>query len=403
MNLKKVKNKTNEENTNINFGLQPISNRFLKNKTDKSPHFLLEVSWNNVIGCPQILNPWPVDEIRPQFDWITCFEPEDHLDDLCNIILDLKGQDPEITVAEYSFKDKTTLDRLYKLGYKKQWIIDPKNDLSIVDPLSNVETFQSVFNKISANKISKKNGKVDIFIVRHVIEHAYDLSEFINSLKLLIKEDGYIVFELPDCEQAFMNGDCTAIWEEHTYYFFETSFKRCMIQNDLEIVFWKKWKYPLENCIVAIVREKFSNKVCKKFSKQINHDFIIYNNFVKIFEKRKVNIKTKLKKYTQKNGKVCILGAGHLTIAFISLLEVTEFIDFVIDDNDNKSGYFLPTGVIPIKKTEYLKTSDTKLCLLGANPQHHEKIKKNLNTFKNNGGIVCSIFPNTKDYLEDII
>ena len=116
----------------------------------------------------------------------------------------------------------------------------------IEDKLSNIETFQKVFNE-DITKNRKKNGCVDVLIVRHVIEHAYNLTEFINSLKLLINDNGHIVFELPDCKKAFENGDCTTIWEEHTFYFFESSFKRCLLKHNLEIIFWKNWDYPLEN------------------------------------------------------------------------------------------------------------------------------------------------------------
>ena len=388
---------------NIDFGLQPISNRFLESNLEISPSFPLEISWDSKLGCPVLLKPWPIEEIRPQFDWITCFEPEDHLDDLCNIILKLKINKDKATIAGYSFKDDTTLARLNKLGFNKQWRIDPKNDLSILNPLSNIETLQSSFNTLSANIIAQKKGLVDVLLVRHVIEHAYDLTDFINALKLLIKDDGYIVFELPDCKKAFKGGDCTTIWEEHTYYFFESSFKRCMHINNLEIVFWKNWDYPLENCMVGIVR-KYNKKNTNIFiSNKSNEDLNIYNSFIDKFQKRKRKITAILNKFTQENGKICILGAGHLTIAFISLLNISEFISFAIDDNENKLDYFLPIGNIPIKKTEFLNSTNIKLCLLGANPQHHAKIKNNLQTFQNNGGIICSIFPNTLDYIEDTL
>ena len=210
----------NKENKIINFGKQPVSNRFLENDVEEAPRYSLEISWNNELGCPYIYNPWPIEEIRPQFGWITCFEPEDHLDELCEIVLNLKNYDKTITLGGYSFKDDSTLARLRKLGYTNQWRIDPVKDLSILNPLSNIETFQSVFNKFTAGKIIQQNSKVDILFVRHVVEHAYDLSEFINSLALLIKDNGYIIFELPDCKKAFTQGDCTTIWEEHTFYFF---------------------------------------------------------------------------------------------------------------------------------------------------------------------------------------
>ena len=389
------------DNTIIDFNNQPVSNRFLKTSSAKAPHFSLKLSWNKNIGCPEILKPWPVEKLKPKYDWITCFEQEEHLDELCSIIQNL-NKNKNITIGAYSFKDDSTLQRLNKLGYKNQWRIDPIKDLNIDDPLSNIVTFQSVFKKAIANSISIKKGKADILIVRHVIEQAYDINEFIDSLKLLIKEDGLIVFELPDCKPAFKNGDCTTIWEEHIFYFFESSFRRCLNINQMEIVFWKNWKYHFENCIVAIVKNS-NTQMTKHDVSECHEDYLVYINFMKIFNKRKVNIEKKLKAFTVEKGPVCILGAGHLSIAFISLLGLKNLISFAIDDNENKANFFLPTGSIPIKQTSFLNTNVAKLCLLGANPTHHMGIKKKLNQFQLDGGIIGSIFPSTDDYIEEII
>ena len=133
------------KNNIIDFGLQPVSNRFTNKQNDKVPHFKLEVYWNEEIGCPAIKTPWPVKHIKPKYEWLTCFEPEDHLDELCEIILNLNKSKSNITFAGFSFKDDSTLLRFENFGFKNTWRIDPKKDLLIEDPLSNIETFQKVF------------------------------------------------------------------------------------------------------------------------------------------------------------------------------------------------------------------------------------------------------------------
>ena len=390
------------KNNIIDFGLQPVSNRFIYKQEEIVPQFKLEIYWNEEIGCPAIKTPWPVKFIKPIYDWLTCFEPEDHLDELCDIILNLNKGKPNIKFAGYSFKDDSTLVRFKNLGFENSWRIDPQKDLLINDTLSSIETFQKVFNEDMAHKIVKQNGCADVLIVRHVVEHAYNLTEFINSLKLLINDNGHIVFELPDCKKAFQNGDCTTIWEEHTFYFFESSFKRCLLKHNLQIIYWKNWDYPLENCMVAIVKKNPLNKNNINVN-NYHQDLYIYQNFLQKVQYRKNIIFKILHNFSQKNGKICMLGAGHLSVAFISLLGLEDLISFAVDDNENKTNCFLPIGKIPIKKTNFLDIKSAKLCLLGANPQHHKKIKMNLSSFEAEGGKICSIFPNTSNYLEDIL
>ena len=68
---------------------QPISNRFLYQATSNPKCFDFELVFNEKLGCISLKSPFPVNELRPLYDWITCFEPEDHLDELVNKISNL--------------------------------------------------------------------------------------------------------------------------------------------------------------------------------------------------------------------------------------------------------------------------------------------------------------------------
>ena len=98
-------------------------------------------------------------------------------------------------------------------------------------------------------------------IVRHVIEHSYDLTNFISAIKTLVRPDGFIVWELPDCQDALKNGDCTTIWEEHIHYFTSTTFKLLIQNSSFEILYFDSVNYPLENSIVAIVKKNKSKLI----------------------------------------------------------------------------------------------------------------------------------------------
>ena len=75
-----MKKEINNKSLLFDLGLLPISNRFLKNKFEKSPKFPFKVDISEKNGLISLNKPFPVNEIKPRFDWITCSEPEDHLD-----------------------------------------------------------------------------------------------------------------------------------------------------------------------------------------------------------------------------------------------------------------------------------------------------------------------------------
>ena len=66
----------------LDIGLQPVSNRFRESNSEGISNFPLSLSISKQSGLIRLDNPFPVKEVQPRFDWITCYEPEDHLDRL---------------------------------------------------------------------------------------------------------------------------------------------------------------------------------------------------------------------------------------------------------------------------------------------------------------------------------
>ncbi len=384
----------------IDFGRQPISNRFLRNSNDKSPSFdlCLDVCTDTGIIC--INKPFPINEIRPKYDWITCFEPEDHLDSLVDNILCLARIDKNSVFGAYSFKDDSILDRINSYGYRESWRIQPEEDLGLDGIFSSVESYQEALTHKRVDKIVKKNGLSDVFIVRHVLEHSYDIYKFIDYIKLFVKDDGYIVWEIPDCERALDSGDCTMVWEEHVYYFTNFTFKNFLHECGFSIKHYESVNYPLENSIIAIVKKS------KVQPYTVNNNLVQYEvdrakKFVELLENRKVNIKNKLLSIFNKHGKLAIFGGGHLSVAFISILELQDLISYVVDDNANKIGMYMPIGMIPIIDSKSISEKGISICLLALNPVSHDLVIDNNKDFIENGGKFMSIFPGTNNYVED--
>ena len=89
-------------------------------------------------------------------------------------------------------------------------------------------------------------------------------------------------------------------------------------------------------------------------------------------------------------------GTGHAACMFINLLRIKDLVDFAIDDNIKKIGFYIPGSKIPIYDSRCLSDKNISLCLLGLSSESEEKIIKGHKTFKNSGGIFASIYPGSK-------
>ena len=383
----------------LSLGKQPVSNRFLACKSSAAPFFDLSFVWDESLGCMALANKFPVSEIKPRFEWITCFEPEEHLDHMVDQIIEICGVSKHTKIVGYSFKDDSTLARIVDKTGAIGWRLDPISDFGLADKLASVESFQEAFTREKSEKIALENGKSDLVIARHVVEHSYDIPSFINGLKNLIHDSGFLAFELPNCENAMTNGDCTVLWEEHTAYFTRNSFRELMNKNGLDIIFEDEYEYPLENSILMVVK-KSSTK--PSFDQIYSADKELFETFAKKVEVRKTMVREKLLALRQRHGRISIFGAGHLAISFISFNQIEDLIDVCFDDNPHKNGMFLPIGKIPIVSSKNLTSDQYPVCLLGLNPQHHHKIRKNFTDYLDANGRMISIFSSTDNNLDDL-
>jgi hypothetical protein len=395
--------RSHKSDFSVSLGLKPVSNRFLSKKNEMAPKFPLGISISGDTGLVSIEQPFPVDEVKPRFDWITCFEPEAHLDNLVEKLINLPGIDNNSLIGAYSFKDDSTIDRLNNKGYKNTWRIDPEHDLN-VDKFSNIETYQHEFTIEKSIEIKKKYGQADILLVRHVVEHAYNINKFIDAIRLLVRPNGYILWELPSCEKPLNSGDCTMIWEEHIHYFTEFTFRQFLINQEFYVNSFSIISYPMEDCIVAITQNLVNKKTDTIVKREVvDNEIKRAKKYLEIIQKNILDIPIKLSNIKKKSGKIAIFGAGHATVAFISILGLEHLIDFIVDDNPNKINKKLPAGNIPIIHSSELYIQDIKICLLGTNPQSHTKIIDKHRDFVKNGSVFVSIFPGTELYFSDVL
>ena len=383
----KSKNKKNE----LNFGNFPILNRFYLYKNKNSPQYKFKlILKDNIISLAE---PFPVNEIRPKYNWLTIFEPEDHLKALSTKLNKLLKINKNMIIGAFSNKDKSLI-KFLSLKTKKTFIINPLIDFKRFPKLASYESLELFFNK-NIERIKNKYEKSDLFIIRHTLEHTTNLKILLNSVAKLIKKNGHILIEIPDCEKQLKNGDHSVFWEEHNFYFTENSIKNFLQNNGYTIVKFFRFRYPMEDSLTLLIKK--TNKIKKfSYSQFSSQGKLLQNIGMKI--RRNSEIFLKYLKYSKK--RIIFYGAGHTTLSFIFLLKIQSYVDFIIDDNPYKTNKYISFASIKILPSNSLNSyRDSYLYILGTNPSSHKKILQKHSNFVDNGGFFYSIYPNQKNYI----
>ena len=165
----------------LDFGLQPISNRFLRSAEEVEYTHSLAIGYCQACGTVQLDQPMPAAEVTPRFDWITYNEPESHLDQLADELRQLPGLSPLSSVGGISYKDESTLRRLRERGLLRTWVADLREDLGITNPGAGIESIQQHLTPQTADTLVSRHGRPDVVVLRHVLEHSHDLHRVLGA------------------------------------------------------------------------------------------------------------------------------------------------------------------------------------------------------------------------------
>jgi len=376
----------------LDFGPQAIRNRFLHSPEETEYRHALAVGCCCACGLVQLAVPPPVDELTPRFDWITYNEPEGHLDAVAAALAQLPGISPQSTFAGLTYKDDSTLARLNRLGFTTTWRPNARADLGIESPLAGIESIQARLTPRTADLLAAKYGRPDVLLVRHVLEHAHDTRAALEWAATLVRPGGFIVFEVPDAARALDRLDYTTIWEEHVLYFTPTTLAGCLERHGYEIVALESYPYTLENSLVVIARPGAARRSIAAHP----NDILRGTRFVREFPRVRAAIQQQL----QDRGRIAMLGAGHMTSAFVNLYGLAGRIEFVVDDSPQKQGLFLPGARLPILPSSELVARAIDLCLMTVRPEIEAAVVAKNEAFTARGGQIASVFPDSPYALE---
>jgi 2-polyprenyl-3-methyl-5-hydroxy-6-metoxy-1,4-benzoquinol methylase len=371
----------------FNFGIQPLSNRYIEKssfqeKEFKHPLILVQ----DHLGLVRIKDPIPYNEMNPKFDWLTETEPADHLNTVSAIITDWVSQDSCKTLG-LSYRDGRHAEILSdKFGVTQIDFIDYQSLTS--DKYFKIETIQHLITE-KFEVFLKVYGKFDFILANRILHHAHDPLAFLSGISNMLTEEGFIYFEVPDCQRGFIDLDYTILFEEHTLYFTKNSLCNLLEHAGYEIQWCFEYMYPVENSLSILVKKRKNMLV--QTETNINFEQQYFSYFVEMFNKTRHKVQKYFKVLSKKN-RICLFGAGHHGTTFINLFNLSQYFEFVVDDNEMKQEYLLPGTNLEIVGSLQLDIKNIDYCFLSVSQVNENRLIRKISCLSNS--VKCfSIFP----------
>ena len=270
------------------------------------------------------------------------------------------------------------LEIIRKIGVKKAFGLEYSDRNLAVCKTKNLEVSKGYLDDNLLIQDRHKQS-YDAFGIFSFMEHWPNPSESLNILWDLLAEEAYGIIEVPNFEMIQKKGLYTEFITDHIFYFDRNSLSQLLQSNGFEITSIKTiW----HDYILSVEVKKRTPLLVSNFKNKFNSLNNELTNYIKNFD----------------NKNIVIWGAGHQSLAIISLSGIASYISYIVDSADFKQNKYTSGTNIIIQSPEQLKTSkpDALIIIAAGYSDEVKKIISNKYSFIKNIAIV------REDHLEII-
>ena len=376
----------------INFGKHPIAHHFLSTADETEYSHQVNLCFCNDCGLIQLADPIPPEHFYTNYNWLSSWKIQSHMQGVIDYIKTLPGFNKDSKILEVGCNDGSFLEALREAGYQNLLGIEPAKDARSASVEKGIDTINAYFNQSTALEIVNSRGKFDLVIFRQVLEHIVDLPGMRKALDQIIKPGSYILVEVPNFDFSLRTYDYSSIWEEHVNFFTRSTMNKFLSEIGIEVIHTDTANFCGEALIVFGEKTKDIGK-----SSVADNDLDIARKNGVNFKNRWPVFKKEFSDYLQKqkdNGiKIALYGAGARACTMVNFTALTAYIDFVVDDQPEKQGKYLPGSRLPIYPSSELESKNVGLCLLSVNAETENRVISKHREFIDKGGVFISINP----------
>ena len=351
-------------------------------------------------GLLQIVKAIPADLLYSAADtYTTGFQRPRHLDDL--ITTAVARQDPGKAI-DIGCNDGTLMEHLRRAGYAKVVGLEPNAVAADIARSKGYGVYTGYLDQQQAERIVAEQGAFDTLFLRHVVEHVSDLDGFFAGVRALLRDDGLLVLELPDVEESFARGSPAILWEEHVNYFTRTLAEHLLKRFGFQVC--DRRSYVFGGGSMAFVAQKKAAPVSCALrlpdAAPIND---LLRRFAAGIERQKAELGSLVELARVAGFQVLVYGAAPRSCLLVSVCQIADKIDFVVDDRQDIQNRLMPgTTQVVRPLAEVAEAAGGKLlCLLGVGSENEFKVRKRIAAAVRSKTVHVSLFP-PRDTLQSI-
>ncbi len=269
---------------------------------------------------------------------------------------------PGDLVVEIGSNDGSLLGFFRSAGARVQGV-DPAVRIAAGAAARGIPTIPDFFGGDVAAAIRRTQGPARLVVANNVFAHADDLGGIVAGVRDLLADDGVFVFEvsyLPDIVDRFL---FDTVYHEHVSYHSIVPLERFLRRHGMQLFDVERIgskggsirAYAKRAAGSAAVTARVGDLMRMEAQRGFGEP-AIYADYARQISARKQALLTLVDEIRGTGRSVAGFGASTTVTTLLWHFELTERIDFLVDDNPRKNGLFAPRCHIPVLSAEALYT-----------------------------------------------
>jgi SAM-dependent methyltransferase len=349
----------------LDLGCTPLADRIVAaaNLADAEPVFPLKVAFCDGCGLVQIMETVDPEVLfADQYPYYSSFSPAllEHSRGNALDLMEQRKLTKDSLIIELASNDGYLLK-----NYRSQGLpvvgIDPAYGPAKAAEAAGVPTLREFFTVELAQRLRAEGRRADVVHANNVLAHVADTNGFMAGIRLILKDDGVAVIEVPYLKSLIDNVEFDTIYHEHLCYFSVTAIEALARRHHLYLNEVKQLQIhggSLRLYLEPAERIGASVKSLLDVEARVGlGTFRYFQDFASKVEHLRSVLLTLLRDLKAQGKSIAAYGAAAKGATMVNYVGIgREVVDFVVDRNVHKQGKYMPGQKLPILRPEALLT-----------------------------------------------